>query len=190
MNDLILVQNIQNDKDLEFSLENLYKLHCNIFYKMVNNYISDSNKTLKKELINECKYHIFFAAREFKFDKNAKFSTYLANKTKWMCLNINTKNKRTINNLSELSNCMLSNPDESSGINDLIKTELINKVFLLAEKSKDDRVIRIFNLRYKEGFNNKVMPWRNVGQKIGLSIQGCINVHNNFLNNIRQGVIK
>jgi len=195
MNDLILVENIKQDKDLEFSLENLYLLHCNIFYKMINNYISDSNKSLKEELSKECKYHIFFAAKDFKYDKKSKFSTYLANRTKWMCLNINTKNKKNVNNLSSLleTNKTIElnfQNQTSSEINMLIKSELISNIFSLAETSQDERIAKIFNLRYKEGLKNKVMPWRSVSKRVGLSIQGCINIHNNFINNIKEGVLK
>ena len=191
MNDLILVKNIQEGVKVEFSLDKLNDLHSKIFYKMINSYISDSNISLKEELFKECKYHMFFAAKEYNFTKKAKFSTYLANKTKWMCLNINTKNKRVLSNLELISQMRSSHTEESSTleIKKMINNEVLNKVFSIANNHSDSRVVKIFDLRYVQGEKNKVMPWKNVCKHIGLSIQGCINIHNNFLNTIKKGII-
>jgi hypothetical protein len=158
---------------------------------MINSYISDSNISLKEELFKECKYHMFFAAKEYNFTKKAKFSTYLANKTKWMCLNINTKNKRVSSNLELISQMRSSHTEESSTleIKKMINNEVLNKVFSIANNHSDSRVVKIFDLRYVQGEKNKVMPWKNVCKHIGLSIQGCINIHNNFLNTIKKGII-
>ena len=41
----------------------------------------------------------------------------------------------------------------------------------------DSRISQIFSMRYVEGSKNKVMPWKEVSQKIDMSIQGCINIH-------------
>jgi hypothetical protein len=31
-----------------------------------------------------------------------------------------------------------------------------------------------------------VTPWKNIGNKLNLSIQGCINIHNSALKDIRK----
>ena len=191
MNDLILVKNIQEGIKVEFSLDRLASLHSNIYYKMVNSYIADSNTSLKEELFGECKYHIFYAAKEYDFDKKSKFSTYLANKTKWMCLNINTKNKRVLSNLDLMYKSTVNAPIESNPIDlkNMINQEVLRKVFSMAKIDSDSRIEKIFNLRYVEGEKNKVMPWKNVCKHVGMSIQGCINIHNNFINKIKEGLI-
>ncbi len=41
-------------------------------------------------------------------------------------------------------------------------------------------------MRYIIGKKNKVMPWKNIGKKMDLSIQGCINIHNSAIKKIKQ----
>ena len=50
----------------------------------------------------------------------------------------------------------------------------------------DKRVEKIFNMRYIIGTRNKVMPWKDIGNKMELSIQGCINIHNSAVDHVRQ----
>jgi hypothetical protein len=50
----------------------------------------------------------------------------------------------------------------------------------------NEQVHKIFKLRYLEGSNNKLMPWRQVGKEMNLSIQGCINIHDRFLQKIKK----
>jgi DNA-directed RNA polymerase specialized sigma24 family protein len=193
MDDLILVKNIQEGKNESHCLNKLYEYHSKIFYKMINSFISDSNASLKEELFKECKYHIYFAAKEFDFSKKTKFSTYLANRTKWMCLNINHKNKRTLNvidySAQEEHLRVKGNRAEhfaQNEIDDLLDKEVFNKVILMAKENKDRRIGKIFQLRYVDGNKNKVMPWKSISSKLKMSIQGCINIHNNFINKVKE----
>ena len=41
-------------------------------------------------------------------------------------------------------------------------------------------------MRYSNG--NKVTPWKKIAKKLDLSIQGCINIHNNYLKEIKKYV--
>ena len=36
-------------------------------------------------------------------------------------------------------------------------------------------------MRY-DSDNNKLIPWKAISSKMNLSIQGCINIHNKFIN--------
>ena len=54
-----------------------------------NSYFAD-----REELINDAKYYIYKAAIEFDSNKKSKFSTFLGNQTRWMCLNLYNKSKR------------------------------------------------------------------------------------------------
>jgi hypothetical protein len=194
MNDLILVKNIKQGIDVDFSLEKLYSLHSNIYFKMINSFISDNNKSLKEELFKECKYSIYFAAIQFDFNKNTKFSTYLGNVTKWKCLNLNVKNKRSISNFFQIELSQENEPELESLIKPdercrIMIDEIIEKVFSIAKDHSDVRILKILELRYKEGNKNKVMPWKLVSKKLGMSIQGCINIHNNFIKDINKGKI-
>ena len=62
---------------------------------MIHNYVpSNTIFTNKDELISDKEYNIYQAALKFDSSRGAKFSTYLGNETKWMCLNIYNKNKK------------------------------------------------------------------------------------------------
>ena len=41
-------------------------------------------------------------------------------------------------------------------------------------------------MRYLDPEYNKLTPWRKVGKNLNLSIQGCINIHNQALDYIRK----
>jgi hypothetical protein len=35
-------------------------------------------------------------------------------------------------------------------------------------------------MRYGSDYN-KLIPWKNIAKKLRMSIQGCINIHNKFI---------
>jgi DNA-directed RNA polymerase specialized sigma subunit len=74
---------------------------------------------------------------------------------------------------------------ESNDIANSIKKDIFNKVLNLIGSHPDKRVEKIFNMRYIEGNKNKVMPWKNIGDSLNLSIQGCINIHNSAIKDIQ-----
>ena len=194
-----LIKNLKNRINPSASLDELHKLHTGIFFKILHQYIPDNSAPLimdiKKEITNEIKYHIYIAALDFDFDKNVKFSTYLGNRVRWMCLNKINKLKSTPEvAVSFINNLGLKEDSQESlhGLNfnhslssDFSKREYFEEIFNSIFKQKDKRVKRIFNMRYKQGRNNKLTPWKNISKKMNLSIQGCINIHNSFLKKIK-----
>ena len=50
----------------------------------------------------------------------------------------------------------------------------------------DKRVEKIFKMRYIIGTKNKVMAWKDIGNKMKLSIQGCINIHNSAVVHVQE----
>jgi DNA-directed RNA polymerase specialized sigma subunit len=75
--------------------------------------------------------------------------------------------------------------EESKDIANSIKEDIFNKVLKIIDNHPDKRVEKIFNMRYIEGIKNKVMPWKNIGDSLNLSIQGCINIHNSAIKEIQ-----
>ena len=76
-------------------LRELIDRHSGIYMDIVNNYIpSNCNFLNKSDILEEKNYRIYLAALKYDEDKGAKFSTYLGNETKWMCLNLFNKNKK------------------------------------------------------------------------------------------------
>jgi RNA polymerase sigma factor (sigma-70 family) len=186
--DLDLIKNLQNQVDIENSLTELVYRHSGIYLDMVNNYASPNNPFIDyHELIQDKEYKIYDAAIKYDPDRGAKFSTYLGNETKWMCLNLYNRNKRRPAFQSEfIENMPESNDIQDDTIADSIRQDLFNKVLSIIKKHPDKRVEKIFEMRYIVGTKNKVMPWKQIGDKMDLSIQGCINIHNSAVEHVQE----
>lgn len=191
-NDFILINNIKNDVNVDYSLKLLEELYGGIYYKIIHYYFShDSNKHQKDEILQDCCYYIYQSAKDFDFSKKTKFSSYLGNRARWACLNQINKNKK--NCLDVPANTDISTKESMECINrsngNNFYSELRDKeVFELffSDLKSNEQVYKIFKLRYLEGTNNKLMPWRQVGKEMNLSIQGCINIHDRFLQKIKK----
>lgn len=184
MKDEDLVKKIQVGNNTEECLSILIDRHSGLCIDLINGYVSKHhNDSLRQELIQEKDYQIYHSALKYNPNKGSKFSTYLGNEIKWKCLNIYNSGKRkktipveesTINYLS------YSAKDKNDSI-DEDKSEIFSTIINHANKHPDKRVGQIFNLRYIQGQKNGVMPWKNVSKKLGMSIQGCINIHDNAI---------
>ena len=188
--DIQLVNNIKLNNNTEKSLEVLIARHSGLCVDIISNTMSSKCHTnLKLELINERDYSIYQAALKYDENKGTKFSTYLGNEVKWKCLNAYNKSKknRTIpveeGLIDYFSHCTENAPiEKDDGVFNLI----IHK----ASKHPDKRVGKIFHLRYVVGQNNSVMPWKHISKNIGMSIQGCINIHNLIIKNMKHRIKK
>jgi len=172
-----LVKSIQENEETEKCLEVLINRHSGLCIDMINGYVSrQHNEGLRQELIKEKDYQIYQSALKFNPNKGSKFSTYLGNEIKWKCLNIYNKNKRrkTVQVEEELINYFSYDENHESKF---CNKEIFSNIIDQASSHPDPRVGKIFHLRYVEGKENSVMPWKNVSSQIGMSIQGCINIH-------------
>jgi DNA-directed RNA polymerase specialized sigma subunit len=73
-----------------------------------------------------------------------------------------------------------------SDLKNIEKEELIKNIFKKIDCIEDSRVKKIFTMRYKSGI--KLTPWKKIAKKLDLSIQGCINIHNKHLTEIKKYV--
>lgn len=180
-NDLILINNIKKGIKKDASLDVLYSRHCGIYHKILNKYMP-INSFEKKELADECKYHIFVSVLDFDPSKNTKFSSYLGNRTRWMCLNFFSDQKK------QKKQTPISETNGESGecfIERMLEDESIIKIKTFLSNHKDKRASKIFKMRYFETDNEKLTPWKNISKELNLSVQGCINIHNNFIEKIK-----
>jgi DNA-directed RNA polymerase specialized sigma subunit len=182
--DIKLINKVKKFRD-EKSLKTMIEKHSGIYIDMVNKYIPDSiNGVNKDDLIEEKDYHIYNALINYDVTKNTKFSTYLGNLTKWKCLNIYNKNtKFPQENIESAKVDKISCPSELKNVED---RESLEKIYKLVDKSSDPRVKKIFKMRYSG--EKKLTPWKKIAKKLDLSIQGCINIHNNYLQEVKKYV--
>ena len=178
IDDVQLVENIKNEKDVDDCLQELIERHTGIYLDIVNKYTQHTNTSNKLDLIDEKDYNIYQTALKYKSDKGTKFPTFLGNETKWICLNKQNKIKKekkvAFDDISEID---LAQEDDGSKE----KLEVFKKTIELAKQHEDKRVEKIFEMRYIIGEKNKVMPWKKISKELNMSIQGCINIHNSAI---------
>ncbi len=208
--DIDLVYSLKKDNHTQDCLYELINRHSGIFYDMVNHYtVCYKNSYHREEMLEDIEFLFYKACLRYEEGKGAKFSTFLGNETKWHCLNFYNKNKKYNNNYyedttsldqSQASKLFQENSDTQTPKEIELSPKIVEKIFSILESHPDQRVLEIFKLRYldplgkgldKDNFKakkrlNKLTPWKLVGKKLNLSIQGCINIHNQALPYIRK----
>lgn len=178
IDDIELVENIKNEKDVDDCLQQLIERHTGIYLDIVNKYTQYTNTSNKLDLIDEKDYNIYQTALKYKSDKGTKFPTFLGNETKWICLNKQNKIRKDKKvSFEDISEVDLAQEDDGNEE----KLEVFKKTIELAKQHQDKRVEKIFEMRYIIGERNKVMPWKKISKELNMSIQGCINIHNSAI---------
>ena len=180
--DLSLIEKIKKDRD-ENCLKELISRHSGIYLQMVNQTISDQSNACKSDVIDEKDWFIYEKALNYDPNRNIKFSTYLGNEIRWKCLNLHNRAKK-------YEYCDIYTQAEQLVERDSFeendKKEIIDLIFQKAGENEDKRVRKIVQMRYKGGAHNKLAPWSKIAKKLKLSIQGCINIHNRFIKEIKK----
>ena len=186
--DLYLIESIKKNKtSCDTELKKLVSKHSGIYLEMVNKYTSgspDNLYSMKDDLISDKEYYIYKAALRFDESRNVKFSTFLGNEARWICLNKfnRSPSRRECAPLDSLINTFSADDTEKS----LTDKDVLDKIFKFTEQSKDKRVHKIFKIRYQNSTKNKLTPWSTVSESINLSIQGTINLHNKTIKLIKE----
>jgi len=189
--DVQLTQNLKDDVYPEESLKELVERHSGIFLDIVNSYVPYNSPTChRQDIIDEIEYYIYNAGLKYDQTRGAKFSTFLGNEAKWLCLNQHHKNKKYLLAASPESEFffekkMSTDTDEQKPY---VDEALLSKIFEIIDAHPDERVRRIFKLRYVDPEFNKLTPWQKIGKELKMSIQGCINIHNSAITVIRKGL--
>ena len=187
--DYTLISNIQETND-EGSLLEIIDRHSGIFHTMVNQFMSHPHCSVdKNQLVGEKDSTIYSAALNYDPTRKTKFSTHLANQTKWKCLNILNKKKKSkeisFNQTYMDGTTSYIEPASDSFVREIDKEEAFSLFKKCLSREKDERVEKIIDLRYGVD-NNKLTPWRKIAKELDMSIQGCINIHNRFINKVKK----
>ncbi len=179
--DLSLIKRIQESKD-DKSLSELINRHSGIYVYIVDQYSKNDRINInKKSIIDDKDYMIYKSALDYDPSKNSKFSTFLANQTKWKCLNeINRKEKKNV----PLENIHTDLSDDEDSLVKLSKIEAFDIFNSMLKQEKDKRVKKIIDIRYNTS-NTKLVPWKVAANILNLSIQGCINIHDRFIKKVK-----
>ena len=185
MDDVDLIKKIKSTGD-NYCFQEIVNRHSGIYLQMVHYYAPKSTSIDSfYDFINNKESHIYDAINKYDQDRNIKFSTYLGNHTRWLCLN--SANKRTHQSLED----NFDKAFESKEIEEKNSQELLEKIFEEIKKMGDERIEKIFNMRYKSrNGKQKLTPWRKIAKELDLSIQGCINIHNSAFKKLKKTIIK
>lgn len=186
LSDIQLIKNIKRNKNVNECLDELINRHSGIYLDIVNSFLRNcNNDTLRDEIINDKELAIYNSALKYDEDKGTKFSTFLGNEAKWMCLNASNKNKKYVeitDHTFDFDNLKIEYDKTEQDFKDTVLGDF--KIHL--QNHPDKRLQKIFAMRYSG--NKKLTPWRKISKEMKLSIQGCINIHNSALNSISKNI--
>jgi DNA-directed RNA polymerase specialized sigma subunit len=188
--DEYLVTRVKDEKDND-CLKELISRHSGIYVDMIRKFGGKAlTDTQSNDLMSEKDFNIYMAAMTYD-SSQSKFSTYLANRTKYKCLTNKTANKKSshIVNFDDVEyDCETpeNNPCESTQDNESIKflADIIKQI----ESHPDPRVATVFKQRYFSTQNHKLKPWHQIASILNLSIQGCINLHDRTIKELQKNV--
>ena len=152
-----LIDNIKNHEDVTNSLGELVNRHSGIYFDIVSRYVpATSIYCDRQDLFDDKDFNIYNAALKYNPNKGAKFSTFLGNETKFVCLNAyNKAKKKPLITKAPEDLDFIEKADEST----IIDTVLLQEINTLIKNNADPRVAKIFDMRYNEGIGNKTLPW-------------------------------
>ncbi len=199
VSDLDLIKGIQSNTNRDYALNELISRHSGIYFSIVNKFFPESRMasaklSVDRDLVfNSKDYVIYNSALSFDDTKGAKFSTHVGNQARYFCLSQINKAKSLVPfEPSEFENMF----SEEAAVHEKIDTALSTKVIEIIKDMPDERVYEIFRLRYLESKGERVTPWSKIHKQIPhakskrkrLTIQGCINLHNKAMKEIRRKI--
>ena len=168
----------------EKSLGELIKRHSAICFKVIKRYASTfyANNINVIDASSDKNLIIWNSAKSFNIDKNVKFSTWLANQVKYSCLNaLNKKSKdRLVATEDEILDVLKEKTPEEDNNNLFEFTDnILNQL-------RDKRIKQIFSMRYSN--HHKKPSWCKVAEKLNVSTQTAINLHNRGIAVLRKKI--
>lgn len=189
--DLTLVQDIQSGSPLSSEmLEILSDRHSGLYVSTIMRLTGTSIPNLKEELLDDKMYVLYHAVMTYDKDRGSAFTTHFANEAKWNCLKNKTKK---CNKEISCEESVLDLALDRSGQYDFIDVnddkffheELMKEI----EAIRDETAKKIIKLRYFSS-DTEILPWKKIAEAVQLSIQGCINIHNKYVDKIKKHIDK
>jgi RNA polymerase sigma factor (sigma-70 family) len=170
-----LIRRVQN-KNCEESLKILINRHSPLCYKIYKKYTPSFNvKNIDlNEVYQQKDYIIYKTVISYKSNKKVKFSTWLGNQIRYQCLNAINKKEDIIYLEQKKLQFLIDKNNTEDKTSKLV--ELKEYIITLLDQLKDERISKIFNMRYFQ--NTSSQTWTKIGKKMKMSTQNAINLHN------------
>ena len=187
--DLDLVKNIKENNTLAGdSALILADRHSGLYVSTIMKTSGTSIPNLRDDLLEEKLFVLYTAANTYDEKRGTLFSTHFANKARWNCL----KNKSKKCNIeltceSSFIDAVLHDRGDFDQINIDESEEIVQSIHEEIEKISDPKARKIMEMRYFSA-SEKNIPWKKIAKSVKLSIQGCIDVHNRYIEQIRKNI--
>ena len=188
--DLQLINNIKQYND-EKSLKMLIDRHsgiCCAVYKSYGPSIVASGYCME-DVFDEKELLIYNSALKYDETKKCKFPTYLYNYARFECLNLISSKKGLPTDDITLDYLNSFNEEQNK---DISKKETLEYVNNILDQITDTRIKDIFSMRYFNKLNldsNEKPTWNKIGEKLSLTAQTCINLHQKGLDVLKQKLL-
>ena len=183
-----IIKENKNQNEVKDAVDFLVENHSGIYYNMAKSRIGESPDFgyNQDDAKSEMPYMFWEAAKEYDESKGCKFSSYIGEKASWHFLKKNKRRGRYINVSSSEQDYWerfqedenLSRSDSQSGFKLLKNKENLDTILKAIEQCENETAKTILKLRYIEGKGNKVMPFADIAEVVGCTMQNVINVHN------------
>ena len=154
----------------------LIALHSNLFYKICGKYTyALSKNAIPSSDVYDNKNFVFLdSILTFDQTRGTKFSTWLANKSRFFCLNLLYSRRKIVNFPNDEIKKIIEGSASTDNCKIKIKDEFDYAMFLLGSL-KDKRIKNVFELRDLKG--EKKANWKSIAEKMNVSVQTAINLH-------------
>ena len=183
--DVILVGKVK-ELNCQESLKELIKKHTPLCNSIYNRYSSSlvSSGVFMQDIYNDKDYMVYKAVLSYKTGKKTKFSTWLGNHARYQCLNAMNGRRKYLCLEDEQLNFFY---EANAAAQHQPTAALHEEIFELLEGMRDKRIKKVFDLRYDEGGK---ATWADIGEKMEVSTQTAINLHNKGKKFIRKKILK
>jgi RNA polymerase sigma factor (sigma-70 family) len=186
--DLSLI-NLAKDGDNN-SIQKLIDKHSGICVDVYKKYINLPNVSgfVSDDIISSKDYIIYNSAKTYDSSRGSKFSTWLANQTKYYCLNSINKYGKLIPTddsilFNSIENSNLTSSD-SEKVNDT-KNVIVEIIKETLDSLSNKKIKKCIEIKY---FSNdeKRKTYTDVASEMNVTVQTVINWHNKFIKMVKQ----
>lgn len=172
------------------AMKKIIDMHSGICVDISKKYI---NKTytapwLIDDIRSSKDYIIFNSLSSFDENKGSKFSTWVANQTKYYCLNkLNKYNKMPkIQELADDQNYENLIPEDLCEFNSKKnKSSLLDDILEILSETRDKKIRTVIEKKYLNK-ESKTKTFTKIAMEMGVSVQTVINWHNKFIDSARK----
>jgi RNA polymerase sigma factor (sigma-70 family) len=179
--DVELIAKVKAENDSK-ALQELISRNTGIYVDTALKFTVYSDKIQLEEIKEDKAYNIYKWALSYNPEKKMKFSTYVGEMTKFLCMDIlnQTPEKVDIEEIDEPA--AVENIEVQTATNDAL--EEIKKEAL---KVEDSRFWQIIQLRHFS--NGKSKSWRQIGREMGITHERARQIYNKHISSIQHYLV-